>query len=44
MQELREEGIVGAICLGVNEWQVCSRAMASAFALPHSSTRSYTRR
>jgi D-threo-aldose 1-dehydrogenase len=27
MQELREEGIVGAIGLGVNEWQVCSRVM-----------------
>lgn len=27
MQELRDQGVVGAIGLGVNEWQVCSRIM-----------------
>lgn len=28
MVELRRQGVVGAIGLGVNEWQVCSRVMA----------------
>ena len=27
MRALREDGVVGAIGLGVNEWQVCSRVM-----------------
>ena len=27
MQRLKEEGIVGAIGLGVNEWQVCAEAL-----------------
>ncbi|MFP6816678.1 MAG: aldo/keto reductase [Pseudomonadales bacterium] len=27
MQKLRDEGVIGAIGLGVNEWQVCSRVM-----------------
>ncbi|MGV8995769.1 MAG: aldo/keto reductase [Parvibaculaceae bacterium] len=30
MDELRRSGAVGAIGLGVNEWQVCSEAMARA--------------
>lgn len=28
MRDLREEGVVGAIGLGVNEWQVCTRVLA----------------
>ena len=27
LRELREQGVVGAIGLGVNEWQVCSRVL-----------------
>lgn len=30
LRRLRDEGVVGAIGLGVNEWQVCERAMAEA--------------
>jgi D-threo-aldose 1-dehydrogenase len=30
LAELREQGVVGAIGFGVNEWQVCSRALGDA--------------
>ncbi|WP_341895241.1 aldo/keto reductase [Ferrovibrio terrae] len=30
LAELREQGVIGAIGLGVNEWQVCARALADA--------------
>lgn len=30
LAELRDQGVIGAIGLGVNEWQVCSRALADA--------------
>lgn len=30
LAELREQGVIGAIGLGVNEWQVCARMLAEA--------------
>lgn len=30
MRELRDAGVVGAIGLGVNEWEICERALANA--------------
>ena len=30
MQDLKDQGVIGAIGLGVNEWQVCEEVMANA--------------